>query len=109
MRRWCPQCQQATDNAPLPEMASEEERLRPLRCGTSLAYCRRLYCLACGHVWTGLELPEQVVESLLARDGELERLRRELAMARLLLSKNQKTLDKPAGDAGPKLRVHHAA
>ncbi len=105
--RWCPQCQRATDNAPLPQMGSDGHRLRCLRRGSPHAFGRRLYCLECSHIWTSLELPEDYVNELLQSEKLVEEMRRELAMAKLLLAKDQR--DKTAEVTEPAIKLHRAA
>lgn len=110
--RWCPQCQRATDNAPLPQMGSDGHRLRRLRAGTPDGFARRLYCLACSHIWCSLELPEDYVHELLDNAAVVEQLRRELAMARLLLAKDQQETDatKSTAKSGKSaIKLHRAA
>ncbi len=107
--RWCPECQRATENAPLPQMATDGRQLCLLRAGAPQAYRRRLYCLSCSHIWTSVEVPEHFVHDLLSKDLELEQLRRELAMAKLLLAKDQQGSAATAKKKPQKLKLHRAA
>jgi hypothetical protein len=90
-------------------MSDDARRLRHLRSGAPQGFSRRLYCLACSHIWSSIELPEGYVHELLAKDRELEQLRRELAMARLLLAKDQQVAASPASEKKQSLRVRRAA
>lgn len=75
-------------------MSDDSRRLRRIRPGAPEGYSRRLYCLACSQIWGSVELPEEYIHQLLGQSKEIEELRRELAMARLLLAKEQQPAEK---------------
>lgn len=82
-RRWCPQCQQLGRHAPLPLMADEGQRLRQLAEQVQ-GLAHRYYCENCRAIWQAVEVPEELLQRLLAAQEENRKLRHQVAMLRLL-------------------------
>ncbi len=82
-RRWCPQCQKLTQNAPLPLLATEAERLQQLA-EQARGVAHRYYCEECRAIWQAVEVPEKLLRDLLSSREENHQLRHQIAMLRLL-------------------------
>ena len=101
--RWCPQCRMATQHGVLPQLANDQAHLMPLSSQDDVEVFRRqLYCLSCRAIWEAVELPSATLRQLVAVRDELEDVRRQLAMLRLLAAQQRQS---PEQAQRPALRL----
>jgi hypothetical protein len=89
--RWCPECCRKTRNAPLPRLQEEADLIGPVALpGDPQGLRQRWYCVSCTSIWETIELPAAFVEQLLQHRDEVEHLKRQLALLRLLVAKSRR-------------------
>lgn len=89
--RWCPECCRKTRNAPVPRLQEEAERIGPVALDSDPQGLRqRWYCVSCTSIWETIELPAAFVARLLEHREEVEHLKRQLALLRLLVAKSRR-------------------
>ena len=108
IRGQCPHCGVKTAHAFLPTPSYPLfPRLANTGEGLGLTADHRLVCTACEQSWEAAVVPQAQLERLLAAVAGLDEAKRQIAMLRLIMSKDQvERAERPRGDV---IRIHRAA
>lgn len=107
--RYCPHCAEPTQNAPLPQMASDAESLITLGTGQPPALRRGYYCLQCRGIWQSVEVPADYLDSLRDYGPRIEELQRQIAVLRFMLASLRQQQQAPPAAMPPQDRPRLAA
>lgn len=102
----CPQCGQASEHAFMPAVAGQtspaEESARP-----DIGIRRRFVCGSCEQSWEAAIVPAEQMKQLRTAVESLAEAKRQIAMLRLIMSKDQ--LERAEKSRGEVIKIHRAA
>ena len=106
IRTQCPNCAANTSHAFVPSV-SQPTLLTSDADSLGLKANHRFVCTACERAWEAAVIPQPQLELLRAAVSGLDEARRQIAMMRLIMSKDQ--LDRAEKSTTEVLRIHRAA